>query len=271
MAMLSIGEFSRVTGLTIKTIRLYDEKGLLPPAAVRDDSGYRYYDAGCVERARVIKALRDMEFSLVEIAEILEKAGDEADIVSFLERQKEVIAQKLEKYAQVRRAIETVIDKEREAAMTMSNHSFEIEEKVVDDMLVAGIRAKGAYADAGARFSKLGRAVGRHISGKALGLYYDGEYKEADADFESCFPVRKRVATEGVVVHELGGGRCVSLVHQGPYQDLGGSYARLFEYMRAKNLQPKSPTREVYIKGPGMIFKGNPKKYLTEIQVLVEE
>ena len=42
MAMLSIGEFSRVTGLSIRTIRLYDEKGLLPPPVVRDASGYRY-------------------------------------------------------------------------------------------------------------------------------------------------------------------------------------------------------------------------------------
>ena len=267
--MLSIGEFSRVTGLTIKTIRLYDEKGLLPPAVVSDESGYRYYDAPCVERARVIKQLRDLDFSLAEIAQILEAGADEADIVEFLERQKEVIAQKLERYREVHRALETVIRTEKEAAMA-STTTFEIEEKILPEMIVAGIRAKGVYADAGARFARLGRAVGRHIAGKALGLYYDGEYKERDADFESCFPLRKAVpAKDGIDVRTLPGGRCVALVHRGPYSELGRSYQRVFEYLREKKLVPKSPSREVYLKGPGMIFRGNPKSYLTEIQVLV--
>ena len=86
--MLSIGEFSRVTGLTVKTVRLYDERGILPPAVVSDDSGYRYYNAACVERARVIKQLRELDFSLAAIAEILATGKDEADILSFLERQR---------------------------------------------------------------------------------------------------------------------------------------------------------------------------------------
>jgi DNA-binding transcriptional MerR regulator len=269
MAMLTIGEFSRVTGLTIKTIRLYDEKGLLPPAVVGDESGYRYYDAASVERARVIKQLRDLEFSLAEIAQILESGNDEADIVSFLERQKNVIATKLERYAQVARALETVISTQKEAAMTQDT-TFQVEEKTIPAMLVAGIRAKGKYADAGDRFGKLGRAVGRYIAGKPVGLYYDGEYKEQDADFEACFPIRQSVEKEGVSVHTIEGGRCVSLVHRGPYSELGRSYQRVFEFIRAKNLTPKVPSREVYVKGPGMIFKGNPKNYLTEIQVMVD-
>jgi effector-binding domain-containing protein len=138
-------------------------------------------------------------------------------------------------------------------------------------MLVAGIRAKGAYDDSGGRFAKLGRAVGRHIDGKPLGLYYDMEYKEQDADFESCFPVRRAVAKDGITVHELPGGRCVSLVHRGPYSELGRSYQRMLEYIREHELEAKTPSREVYLKGPGVIFRGNPKNYLTEIQIFVED
>ena len=137
-------------------------------------------------------------------------------------------------------------------------------------MIVAGIRGKGVYSDSGARFAKLGRAVGRHIAGNALGLYYDTEYKEADADFESCFPLRAaEPAKDGIDVHTIQGGRCVALVHRGPYSDLGRSYQRVFEYIREKKLSPKTPSREVYLTGPGVIFRGNPKRYLTEIQVLV--
>ncbi len=268
--MLSIGEFSKVTSLTIKTIRLYDEKGLLPPAVVSDGSGYRYYDAASVERARIIQELRALDFSLADIAQILEAGEDEADIVSYLEKHVDEVARKLDRYQQIHRALETLIAKEREAAMAAQSGIAPVEEKEVDRVLVAGIRGKGAYADSKARFSALGRAVGRFMNGKPLGLYYDTEYKEQDADFESCFPIRKEVRPEGIDVRWLEGGRCVSTVHTGPYSDLGASYRRVFEYIREKNFKPKVPSREVYIKGPGMIFKGNPAKYVTEIQVFVE-
>jgi effector-binding domain-containing protein len=51
---------------------------------------------------------------------------------------------------------------------------------------------------------------------------------------------------------------------------LGQSYAKILDYVRAKGYAVQLPTREVYHKGPGMIFRGNPKNYLTEIQFLVE-
>lgn len=155
------------------------------------------------------------------------------------------------------------------ATMVASTTSFDIQEKSLAELLVAGIRAKGRYQESGSRLGKIARAAGRHIAGPPMGLYYDGEYKEEDADFESCFPVKQEVKKEGIQVHRLEGGRCVALVHRGPYEELGRSYQKLFEYMREKKLEPKSPTREVYLKGPGMIFRGNPKKYLTELQVLV--
>ncbi len=71
-------------------------------------------------------------------------------------------------------------------------------------------------------------------------------------------------------MRELPGGRFVCLLHRGPYEELGRSYRKVFESIEAKGLKPAVPSREVYLKGPGMIFRGNPKKYLTEIQVPVE-
>ena len=74
-----------------------------------------------------------------------------------------------------------------------------------------------------------------------------------------------------ITVRELPGGRCLSLLHKGPYHGISSSYAQLFAYAKEHGHKITTPTREVYIKGPGMIFKGNPKKYLTEIQMLVGE
>ena len=58
---------------------------------------------------------------------------------------------------------------------------MEIVEKVIEPMLIAGIRICGNYRESGRLFSTLGRKVGRHIAGPAFNLYYDEEYKEEDA------------------------------------------------------------------------------------------
>ena len=76
------------------------------------------------------------------------------------------------------------------------------------------------------------RKLGRHLAGKPFNLYYEGEYREDDADMEPCFPIRKAVEVEGVSVRELPGGRCVSLLHKGPYDELGRSYEKILAYIR---------------------------------------
>jgi effector-binding domain-containing protein len=62
----------------------------------------------------------------------------------------------------------------------------------------------------------------------------------------------------------------VSLLHKGPYQELGRSYAKILQYVKSHGCELEVPCREVYLKGPGMIFTGNPQKYLTEIQMLLK-
>ncbi|MFO0845823.1 MAG: MerR family transcriptional regulator [Gemmataceae bacterium] len=269
--MFTIGEFSKVTGLPVKTLRFYHEKGLLTPAHVEAQTGYRYYGGRQVEKARVVTALRGLEFSLEQIAEILTSYDDEADLLDFLERQRQLLAEKVDRYQAVLGSLAKVITNEREARQAMQNSSFEVQEKTLDTLLVAGVRMRGRYGDCGQGFGAIGKAMGRHVSGKAFLLHYDAEYREEDADFEACLPVRKAKAAPGVSVRELPGGRCVSLLHKGPYEELGRSYARVLEYVKEKGYEVVLPTREVYLKGPGMIFKGNPKNYLTEIQMLIKD
>lgn len=270
--MFSIGEFSKITGLTVKTLRFYHERGLLVPARVERATGYRYYDEGNREAAQVIRALRDLEFPLDDIAAILERCEDDRDAIAFLSNQKDALDKKLKHYRDLVARIDRIIVEQRESkeAEMHNRENYEIEEKDIAPQLIAGLRMKGRYSDCGEGFSKLGRRVGRVIAGKAMCLMYDGEYRDEDADFEPAFPIRKAVQAEGIEVRELPGVRCVTLIHRGPYDTLGRSYARLLTYTKKKGYTVNLPTREVYLKGPGMIFKGNPKKYLTEIQLPVE-
>ena len=263
----SIGEFSQVTGLSVKTLRFYHEKGILVPSSVDEATGYRFYDAGKIEKARVIMRLRQMEFSLEDIAAVLGECSDEADILNFLERQKNLLRHRIQEDRDIVRSLNEIIAKEKSARQILESSSLAVEEKVLEPMLIAGIRMKGKYSDCGIGFSRLGKAIGRYICGKALCLYYDAEYRDDDANFEPCFPVRKEITADGIGVRKLDGGRCLSLIHRGPYDQLGRSYAKILKQADGQKWEIALPTREVYLKGSGMVFKGNPKNYLTEIQL----
>jgi DNA-binding transcriptional MerR regulator/DNA gyrase inhibitor GyrI len=267
--MFTIGQFSRITGLTIKTIRLYHEKGLLPPGRIDERTGYRYFNQRNVEQARTIAYLRELAFPLAEIKEILDRFEEEADILTFLVKHRQDIRSRIERLGKIASSLDEIIQKEQEAKSMFEEGDFTVGEKDLAEVEVAGIRWKGRYSETGKALQQLGKLAGRHIRGKPMNLYYDGEYREEDADIESCFPVGEMKKSGALALHRLPAGRCVCLVHKGPYQQLGRSYARIMDYIQSKKYEAQLPMREVYIKGPGMIFRGNPKKYLTEIQIMI--
>jgi len=266
----TIGEFSMITVLTVKALRHYHEIGLLVPGYVDPESGYRYYTQANIEKARAIRFLRDLTFSLEEIKEVLQDCRDDADAVDYLQKKRSAIETQVEKLKTISKDINHLIQVEREAAAMVKESQFDIEEKKVGPIQIASIRWKGSYPETGKYIGQVGRKAGRKISGPPFNLYYDEEYKETDADVESCFPVRDGEGLKGVEVKTLPGGKCVSLVHQGPYEQIGRSYAKVTDYIKDKRYKAATPSREIYLKGPGMIFKGNPKNYLTEIQVFIE-
>jgi hypothetical protein len=56
-----------------------------------------------------------------------------------------------------------------------------------------------------------------------------------------------------------------------PDEELGRSHEKILGYIKSKGYKMRLPSQEIYLKGPGMLFKGNPKKYLTEIQIMIEK
>jgi DNA-binding transcriptional MerR regulator/effector-binding domain-containing protein len=268
--MFSIGQFSRITGLTIKTIRLYHEKGLLIPNWVDEATGYRYFDDRNIEQARAISYMRELMIPLAEIKQILDRFAEDSDILDFLETHRGTIHLKMEQLNKAALSLDDIIHKEKEAKKMIEESSYSVGEKVVEEVFVAGLRWKGHYGDVGKIFAKLGKLAGRNIRGKPMNLYYDCEYKENDADIETCYPAANNTKKSGeLIVRTLPGGKCVSLIHKGPYENLSRSYAKIMEYIQNKKYETTLPIREVYLKGPGMIFRGNPKNYLTEIQIFI--
>ena len=90
--LLSIGEFSRAAGLTIKALRYYHEIGLLIPEQIEVDSGYRFYTEHQVDTARAIVVLKQLGFTIQQMKEILAEHADEATLIEILEQRKQEIA-----------------------------------------------------------------------------------------------------------------------------------------------------------------------------------
>src|SRR3954452_24302912 len=83
MQLMPIGRFSRLTGVGVKALRNYDEVRLLVPAAVDDETGYRFYSPDQVDRAEAIRLLRRLDMPLDEIRSTL-AANDPAALRSAL-------------------------------------------------------------------------------------------------------------------------------------------------------------------------------------------
>lgn len=72
-----------------------------------------------------------------------------------------------------------------------------------------------------------------------------------------------------VKARELEGGPCISLIHTRRNDQIGQAYEKIIQFAHQQQYQITMPGRELYLKGPGMILEGNPKKYITEIQMLI--
>src|SRR5271166_4985238 len=72
---LTVGEFSRITHLSVKTLRHYHQVGLLEPAQVNPDTGYRYYTVAQIPTVQVIRRLRDLEMPVADIRAVLAAPG----------------------------------------------------------------------------------------------------------------------------------------------------------------------------------------------------
>jgi DNA-binding transcriptional MerR regulator/DNA gyrase inhibitor GyrI len=270
--MLSIGEFSRVTQLTIKALRLYHEKGILIPDRIDYDSKYRYYRSSAVEKALIIKRLKDMGFSLHEIKEIIQECSDDTQVAVYVKKKLDSIEETLQQYMEMKQNLSLFMQRDIESKTRHDHITPEpiVQKEILPNILIAGIRFKGKYHEVGEKFGTLFKTFGRYAGGKPFTLYYDGEYKEEGADIEACIPVKKKMDIQGIHCRELRGGKVLTLIHLGPYEELHRSYRKIFEYSRENNFKMLLPSRDQYLKGPGMIFRGNPRKYITRIIILYE-
>lgn len=263
--MYKIGEFSKITNLSVKALRYYDEQKILQPS-YRADNGYRLYDGNDFERAQLIEFLRSLNFSIAEIKDILSNCGSKEDLYYYLLEKKSLIEQHIEnEKALIKKIDQHLLPKNKE----VSGMDYKIEIKEFEAINVASIRFKGAYSDVGKHIKIIYKAVKDKANGAPFSCYFDDDFKEI-ADIELCVPIKGIVTSPEVASKKLLGIKALCTTHTGSYETINFAYKALLDYAKEKGIECKLPSREIYHKGPGMIFKGNPDNYITEIAIPIE-
>lgn len=193
--MLKIGDFARFTGVTIKTLHHYDDVGLLKPAEVDRFTGYRYYTVEQMERLNRILALKDLGFSLEQIAALLDSRLPAAEIRGMLKlRQAELeqqIAEAEDRLSRVEARL-TLIEQEGRPPRQ------EVVVKTVEAVRVLSYRQ--VVPDTGSIepfFIDVAAALDQNrivSTGPWMALYHHGDYRQTDLDLEAAVPIGPTVS-----------------------------------------------------------------------------
>lgn len=259
--MYKISQFSKITGLTIKALRYYDQEQVLTPSYRKEDTQYRYYSDEDVKKAEFIKTLRSLSFTMMELKEILETVECEADVNVILQEKIKSIKQNISKEKELIQKLQTKVTS---STVALPVNHYPIDIISVEEMLVAYLPFTDSYDALNHYIPILYRGVKNHKNGALFSCYFHEEFVEIP-HVELCIPVKQAITTTQISTKTLTSIHALHTTHYGSYESLNFAYKALFTYVNQHHMQIKLPIREQYVKGPGMIFRGNPATYVTEI------
>jgi len=244
---LTIGEFSTLSHLSVRTLRRYHEAGLLEPATVDPFTNYRYYQPDQIGTAQVIHRLRQLDMPLAEVRSIL--TTDDPD------QRGELIAGHLQR-------LEAELDRTRAAVVSLRRllspdvAELEVELRSVPARSVAAISAPAvrredslAWFDTAMNELDAAFPPGER-TGAPGGLYENGLFTEGVGAMTLFRPVRRPRSAGRIEVVELPAADLAVAVHAGPHDDIDVTYGRLGAWVVSHTLGIDGPVHETYLSGP---------------------
>ncbi len=266
-----IGEVARTFRLSVGTLRHYEVMGILTPAYVDPDSGYRYYSTQQFECLNTIRYLRMLDFSLEQIADFLQNR-DTDKMAEMLETQKQTAHQKITEWERIEKKIEHRLDRLKEAKAPGLG---QIEVRRIDGCRMIRIQADlspQSYLDLEGAIRELEREqehasvflgkVGLGIAGERL---EKGSFESYDTAFLLLDP-EDTVNGEYETIPET---QCVCLRFPGSHPEAKACYEKLLQFIRSHNMKIIGFSREITLIDNGLTQ--HPEEFVTEIQIPVEE
>jgi DNA-binding transcriptional MerR regulator len=244
---LSIGDFSQITHLSVKTLRHYHEAGLLEPAKVDPGTGYRYYSTAQVPTAQVIRRFRDLGMPVREVVALLAAQPEDrsALLTAHLQR------------------LEDQLDETRAAVVSLrrllnpAEAPIEVELRAASACTVAAVQATvdidevlGWYDVAMTELDQKLRARRLVPTGPCGGLYENQLFTDGRGHAVVYVPVAAPPRVGAVEPFVVPAAELAVTVHRGPHDDLDVTYGRLGRHVAEHALAVAGPVRETYLVGP---------------------
>lgn len=269
--MFQIGDFSKITQVSVRMLRYYDQNDLLHPAYIDKFSGYRLYQADQIETLHQIVKYRDMGFSVKEIKALLATDSQEElrNLLKLqLEKTKETILSEQRRLSDINSFLK---DMDQETTPV----SIQITLRSLPATRILSLRRRlETYYHEGELwedFSHCFKAVNNY---PAFTLYHDTDYREKDVDVEVCIEIMEDISipqaapSDGVLeIRELAKvPLAASFIVYGPYSNISGAYREFAYWLEAhEEYQLLTPSRQLCYVGCDKTDKE--EEFVTEIIV----
>ncbi len=268
---LKIGEFSQLMQVTVKTLRHYEQKGLLLPYEVDEWTGYRYYSIEQMQRLNIIRQLQRLGFSLDEIKELCEEGTHMPSI-----------EQLNEKIEETERQLQQLVVRRSQLLNWMNIHkkikTMEIYNiQSLPEIIVASHREViPNYAALGPLcVEKIGPEMQRlgckcPPPGYCFTIEHNKEYRPTDIDIEYCEQVEEMGKDSDIIQFKrlVAVSKALCMKHVGPYERFHESITKAFVYMEEHGYKIAGHLRISYIDGAWN--QEDPELWLSVIQIPIE-
>ncbi|MGH8159916.1 MAG: MerR family transcriptional regulator [Rhodanobacter sp.] len=243
---IAIGDFSRMTHLTIKTLRHYHEVGLLTPAEIDSFTGYRYYANSQVPTAQVIRRFRELGMSVDDVRSILgtsDPAARSTLIAAHLDRLESQLKETHAAVVALRALLEhpaTPIDVEHRVVGTTT--ALAISERVALEGFAVWMVA--AFTEIYGAIDSLGLKA----AGPSGGLYTNDLFNHGEGEATLFVPVGERTCPVGRTHHlQIPAAELAVTVHHGTHTNVDRTYGALGTHVTEYELGVDGPIREYYL------------------------
>ena len=264
--MLKIGEFSKLSKVSVRMLRHYDEIGLLKPISIDRFTGYRYYSEEQLPVMLRINSLKKMGFGLSAIGEILKRYDDRDELERyFIIRHTELKAD-MEEISRRMVMLETALKELRKDDIM----NFEVTIKTMPERKVASVRRLiPTYKDEGLLWNILFKETEgmnmKLVQPIFLGaVLHDTEHKESDVDVEVQAAVEGDYTnTENVIFKIQPETLAASVTFTGPYEQFGKAYAAIASWINRNGYAFNGPIMDIYHRG--YYETDDQNEFLTEV------
>ena len=272
--MLSIGEFSNICKVSAKTLRYYAEIGLLLPAEINPETGYRYYSVEQLETMLFINRLKDYGFSLDEIKFILNsKESQDEQLYNALGRKKKEIGRRLLAYEKILEQLDEDISTLRQGKSIMSYlDSIDIQLTEVPAMYLLSVRKMVPECNFPQEYQNCFGQLFRKtafsqltMSAPPMVLFHSDEFSPFGLDTEFAIPVKEYAKG----TRDFHPGLCLKTVLHGSYSGLSSVYTKQREYAETNGYKSSNALYEVYVTDPSQVE--NEDELITEIYYPVKK